>query len=99
MKLFQLGFFSAAYGELQVGINSLPSWAIQCPIRYPYSVFGEGTDTVVNVTECCKCQSQTKCQQAHDANYFNYAGSLAMEEPNGVVDKSELRNLISKFLF
>ena len=41
------------------------------------------------VTECCKCQSQDRCQATVDANYPNRGGVKAMGYENDVVDKSK----------
>ena len=75
--------------------SSLPSWAVQCPLRYPYSVFGQGTDTV---EECCKCQSQTKCQAAAaGVNYYNMGGIHAMMADDGVIDRCKSSDVIPIF--
>ena len=65
---------------------SVPSWAIQCPITYPFTLYEEGT---VTVQECCKCLSQTKCQAYSGANYPNTGGAAAMMADDGEIDQSE----------
>ena len=75
-----------------LGLTSLPPGAIQCPIEYP---FAKNRQDAFIVEECCKCQSQTKCQTASAANHFNIAGANAMMQPNEVVDRSEFLHLKS----
>ena len=67
----------------------LPAGAIQCPIEYPFAKYRQ--DTFI-VEECCKCQSQTKCQTASGANHYNVVGANAMMQPNETADKSEFSN-------
>ena len=69
-----------------LGLISLPTGAIQCPIDYPFAKHGQ--DTFI-VESCCKCQSQTKCQTASGANHFNIDGANSMMQPNETVDKSK----------
>ena len=76
-----------------LGYFPLPAGAVQCRMDYPFAKNRE--DTFI-VEECCKCQSQTKCQTASGANHFNIAGAKAMMQPDEVVDRSEFSHLISK---
>ena len=72
-----------------LGYVPLPAGAIECPIEYP---FAKNRQDALIVDECCKCQSQTKCQTASGANHYNIVGSYAMMQPNETVDKSKFSN-------
>ena len=83
---------AGAAGAAAIG-STAPSWAIQCPIKHPFSKYRDGTTTVES---CCKCQSQTKCQAAGAANYPNVGGAAAMDVSvaDDVVDKSKFLKFI-----
>ena len=87
VKPASTGSVPGAAGAAAVG-STVPSWAVQCPIKHPFSKYRAGSTTV---DECCKCQSQTKCQAAGNANYPNVGGAAAMDNSvaDDVVDKSK----------
>ena len=66
---------------------------VQCPLLYPFTKYRQETLTV---EECCKCQSQTKCQRAVAANHLNIGGVQAMMADDGEIDRSEFSHLMSK---
>ena len=71
--------------------DSLPSGAVECPVQHPFAKFRQGTSTV---EQCCKCQSQTKCQAASaGANYYNRDGALALMADDEEIDQSEFSSL------
>ena len=72
-----------------LGYIPLPAGAIQCRIDY---LFAQNRQDAFIVEECCKCQTQTKCQTASGATHYNIVGSYAMMQPNETVDKSKFSN-------
>ena len=68
--------------------DTLPIGAVQCPIRYPFSKYQEGS---YEIGSCCKCQDQTNCEPAGEGvSYYNIVGTTAMVEENETIDESRL---------
>ena len=68
--------------------DALPIGAVQCPIRYPFSKYQEGS---YEIGSCCKCQDQTNCEPAGEGvSYYNIVGTTAMVEENETIDESKL---------
>ena len=73
--------------------HSLPSGAVECPVQHPFAKFQQGTYIV---EQCCKCQSQTKCQPSLQADHYNLDGAQALMVDDEEIDQSEFSPLISK---
>ena len=68
--------------------DALPIGAVQCPIRYPFSKYQEGS---YEIGSCCKCQDLTNCEPAGEGvSYYNIVGTTAMVEENETIDESKL---------
>ena len=70
--------------------HSLPSGAVPCPEQHPFAKFQQGTSIV---EQCCKCQSQTKCQPSSGADHYNLDGALALMADDEEIDQSEFSSL------
>ena len=69
-----------------LGDENLPIGAVQCPIRYPFSKYQEGT---YEIRSCCKCQDLTNCEPAGEGvSYYNKDGTTAMLEDDETIDES-----------